>query len=153
MLFLPLNLTFTNRRPRPSSAFYRAWTVAADRPPRLGEVMSLKVFAGKVFEASVVTVERDAHGRPLPLLSQYSRIGHLLRWRPDLQLFGPEAREEPHTGDRRRETEDPTPPSPGIFPRGIEGSEEGSMPRERRQSDGRRTAEHQEQATQPGGGP
>lgn len=145
-LFLPLNVTFRGKRPRPSSAFYQAWTVAMDRQPSPGEPMPYKVFVGKIFSAEVETVTRDARGRERAAITQYSRISRLLQLLP----LGWEA-SRPQTGDRGPKTEYHTPPSsPGNV--GIAGGcEEGVV--KRRQPGGRGVAEVQEQTKQPGGGP
>lgn len=149
-LFMPMNLTFRSRAPRPSSAFYRAWCVAMDRLPRRGEAMSLKAFLGKVFEVDVATVVRDADGHPLPTIAEYSKIRGLVRWRPDLQLL---LHEEPQTEDRRPETEDPIPPSPPDS-QGSTASYGEVVGDDVRRRGGHRAVEgDQKQASQPEAGP
>lgn len=145
VLFMPLNLTFRGKSPRPSSAFYEAWTVAMDRKPVRGERMSPRVFEGKVFEAEVVTVARDSKGRVRPRVAQYSKIARLLT------LLGTEdAYFLPQTEDRRPETEYPIPPSPGNLA-GKAGSSEQDyeMPAV---GERRRAVGCQKQENTPGGG-
>ncbi len=107
-LFMALSLNFKGQRPRPSSAFYEAWTVAMARKPVRGERMTLRAFVGKVFEAEVVTVTRDSLGRIRPIVTQYSRVARLL------QLLGTrEGYLLPHTEYHLPDTEYLIPPSPG----------------------------------------
>ncbi len=106
-LFMPMNITFKSRHPRPSSAFYEAWTVAMDRKPLRGEPMSREAFEGKVFQAEVRTVVRDGQGQVRPEVAQYSKVARLLR------LLG--ARDgwlRPETEYGTLETINPIPPSP-----------------------------------------
>ena len=67
-----------------------------------------------------------------------------------LQDLQEQEAQEPHTEDRTPETEDPIPPFPQEKVTPIEACEAGSRSHERRQSDGRRTAEHQERETHGG---
>lgn len=143
-LFLPLNVT--GKRPRPSSAFYQAWTVSMDRPPGIGERMPFTVFAGKVFRVDVETVTLDSRGKPRPAITQYSRVARLLELLP----LGWEA-PSPQTGDRKPETLNPTPPFPQESDVLSRTSETVGV--EHRQPGGRGAAEIQEQVIQPGGGP
>lgn len=145
-LFMPLNITFKRRRPRPSSGFYDAWAVAMDRKPVRGERMSFKAFKGKVFEAEVVTVTRDGLGRIRPRVTEYSRISRLL------QLLGTrDAYFSPQTEDRKPETENPIPPSPDdstmqskAYERVVTSTADGQA--------GRQAVGCQKLESQPGGG-
>lgn len=63
---------------RPSSRYYRAWTLATGRKPIRGDRLSPRVFLRRAFRVMVRTVRTDRQQRPLTPQNYYSIIDTIL---------------------------------------------------------------------------
>jgi len=64
------------------SRYWRAWVIANGEQPRKRQVLSPRVFKGKIFEVEIGTVKRAHDGREHPVAAQYSTVKEILerRW-------------------------------------------------------------------------
>ena len=64
------------------SRYWRAWVIANGAQPRKRQVLSPRVFKGKIFEVEIDTVKHGQDGRKHPIAAQYSTVKEILarRW-------------------------------------------------------------------------
>jgi hypothetical protein len=67
-----------NPRAGRRSRYWRAWVIANGAQPRKRQVLSPRVFKGKIFEVEIETVRHGQDGREHPIAMQYSTVREIL---------------------------------------------------------------------------